>query len=461
MLPQRESCASTDDENCDGADCALWTIIAEAPDTNASINSIAIDNQENITIAGSFTGTIQFEAEPLLGSERNDPSALDAFIASFDSAGNHRWSRQFSDEMDQQATSVCVDGSGNIIVAGINSGNINLGSSDIGPGIFVAKLDSNGSLVWSRGISGAPAGDSGLVTGPPKVKSTPDGDVILAGHFAGSIQFDETEFTTYPADTYDIYIARLDGETGSWSAVDGGWVQRFKSEGNSSLATIALHSSDSIIITGNFDQRIEFGDLSPPTQKGMFLAHLNRTGKATWVRGFANAQPTALSADTMGNISATGAYKNPTNFGGGNLPDWSRMAFVAQFDIAGNHRWSRGFRGWITTSSISTDPLDNVFVFATVQHDVRIDDDEITYVNELPSPMAIKLDREGKTLWKRWFPVRPVGPGVAGAAETGPKGDTVISGQGQDAAMQGANIDFGSGPQPIGDYSFFIAKLGE
>ncbi|WP_437549736.1 hypothetical protein WME97_04580 [Sorangium sp. So ce367] len=461
VVPQQESCASSEDENCDGFDCGLWVRTTEAPNNKSRINSIAIDNQGNITIAGSFTETIQFGAEPLVGTAQNDPSALDAFIVSLDSAGKHRWSHQFSDPANQEATSACVDGAGNVIVAGVNSGRINLGKDDIGPGVFVAKFDSSGTHAWSSGIEGSPVGDSGFLAGAPKVACTPDGDVILAGHFAGTLQLGETEFTTHPADAYDIYVARLDGDTGSSNTTDGGWVQRFTSQGHDTLAGVAVHSNNSIVITGNFAQRIEFGNLSPTTAKGMFLTHLDRTGKPTWVRGFANAEPTALAIDTLGNISATGAYEHPTNFGGGDLPEWSQMAFAAQFNIAGNHRWSRGFIGGIKTSSISTDASNDLLILATVMHDVTIDENEIIYVSEFPSPMTIKLAPEGRTVWRKWFPVQPLGVGEARAAATDPKGESVISGRGIDSAGQGANIDFGAAPQPIGDHSLFIAKLGK
>ncbi|WP_437636656.1 hypothetical protein [Sorangium sp. So ce854] len=460
VLPQQESCSSTEDENCDGHDCALWARTAETLDSKARISSVVVDKQDNTISAGSFTGSIPFGAEPLAGAEHTEPSSLDAFIVSLDITGSHRWSRQFGDEMDQEATSVCVDSSGNVIVAGVNSGNISLGGENIGPGIFVAKLDSDGNHMWIKGIVGSSEGDSRFIAGPPTVKSAPDGDLILAGHFTGTIQFDDTRLSTYPADAQDVYIARLDGETGSSRTADGGWVRRFESHGNETLAGIALHSSNNLVVTGSFTQRIEFDDISPTVDGGMFLVNLDRAGHVTWARGFANAHPTALSVDTLGNISATGAYEHPTNFGGGDLPDWSKKAFVVQFDIAGNHRWSRGFRGNITATGISTDTLDNVAVLTHVAYEARIDDGEILYVRDFPSPLVIKLDAEGRTLWRKWFPVEPFGAMTAGAIGAGLDGEIAISGRGTATTAQESTVDFGSGPQPVRDNSLFIAKLG-
>lgn len=459
-LPQQESCASTEDENCDGSDCALWARTAETLDSKARISSITVDKQNNTISAGSFAGSIPFGAAPLTGAEDTETSSLDAFIVSLDGAGRHSWSRRFGDEMDQEATSVCVDSSGNVIVAGTNSGIMNLGGDNIGPGIFVAKLNSNGNHIWSTGIVGSSEEGSRFAAGPPTVKSAPDGALILAGQFTGTIHFDDTKLSTYPADAQDVYIARLDGETGSSRAADGGWVRRFESHGNETLADIAVHSTNNIVVTGNFTQRIEFDNISPTVDSGMFLVNLDRVGHVTWARGFTNAHPTALSVDTLGNISATGTYEHPTNFGGGDLPDWSSKAFVVQFNIAGNHRWSRGFRGNITATGISTDSLDNVAILTHAAYEVRIDDSEILYVEDFPSPLVIKLDAEGRTLWRKWFSVEPFGAMTTGAIGAGLDGEIAISGRGTATTERDSTVDFGSGPQPVRDNSLFIAKLG-
>ncbi|WP_157906446.1 hypothetical protein [Sorangium cellulosum] len=463
VLPQQESCASTEDENCDGFDCTIWSRVVHATNNATRITSISINKDNNIFLAGEFKDTVQFGTEPLISANRIEESNLDAFIASFDSTGNHRWSRQFGDQMNQSSTSTCVDGSGSIILAGINSGTINLGDRNIGPGIFVAKFDANGVHVWSRGVHGAPEREPSLLAGIPKVDCTPDGDVFLAGGFAGTIQFDDATFSTYPTDTYDIYIARIDGSTGSWSAADGGWSRQFGGPGDEGVIDFAVHSSKGAIITGNFTQGIEFGNFSSAIDSGMYLASIDNTGKPTWVRSFTNARPSSLSIDALGNSSITGTYEHPVDFGGGELPEWNRnqMTFATQFDISGIHRWSRGLLGQITMSSISVDPLNNVTLFGNASYSLRIDDNEILTVRDFPSALAIKLNPEGKTLWKRWFPTASNHAITAIIAETDLRGENIISGRAINTGSSTATtIDLGTGPQRTGEYSFFITKLG-
>ncbi|WP_437968887.1 hypothetical protein WMF04_06160 [Sorangium sp. So ce260] len=462
-LPQPESCASTEDENCDGFDCTIWSRVGHLTNSAARIASISVNNKHNIFSAGEFKDNLQFGSEPLISANRIEDTNLDAFIASFDSTGNHRWSRQFGDEMHQAATSTCVDSSGDLVFAGINGGNINLGGSEIGPGVFVAKFDDDGSYIWSRGIHGAPEGVPGLLADIPKVYCTPAGDVILAGGFAGTIQFDEVTFSTHPADAHDIYVVKINGSTGSWSATDGGWSRQFGGSGNDSVVDVVVHLSNNAIITGTFTEGIEFGSFSSTANNGMYLASIDGTGKPNWARSFINARPHALSIDALGNTAIAGAYEHPVDFGGGELPAWNRnqMTFAAQFDIAGIHRWSRGLLGQITMSSISVDPLNNVVLAGQASYSLRIDNNEVLTLGDLPSALVIKLNSEGKTVWKRWLPNASSHAVTSVVAATDLSGENVISGRATyPGSSSTATIDFGTGPQRTGEYSFFIAKIG-
>ncbi|WP_437735154.1 hypothetical protein [Sorangium sp. So ce1335] len=464
VLPQPESCASPEDENCDGFDCAIWSRVSHLTNTATRITSISANDNHHIFSVGEFQDTVQFGSEPLISANRIDDTNLDAFIASFDSTGSHRWSRQFGDEMHQAATSTCVDSSGDVIFAGINDGNINLGGGEIGPGVFVAKFDDDGSHIWSRGIHGAPEGDPGRFATTQKVYCTPAGDVILAGGFAGTVQLDEVTFSTHPPDAYDIYIVKINGSTGSWSATDGGWSKKFGGSGNDSVADVVVRSdNNTIIITGTFTGRIQFGSFSSTVDNGMYLVSIDGTGKPTWARSFGNARPHALSIDALGNTSITGAYDHPVDFGGGELPEWNQnqMTFTTQFDIAGNHRWSRGFLGNMTMSTINTDPLNNVVLAGQGSYSLRIDDNEVWTVEDFPSALVIKLDPEGRTIWKKSLPNTWSHIVTSVVAATDLRGESIISGR---ATYPGGSstgtIDFGTGPQRTGEHSLFITKIG-
>jgi hypothetical protein len=66
-------------------------------------NAIAIDRQQNVYIAGNFTGTTDFGGGNLVSAGGDD-----ALLATFDKNGTYRWQKRFGDTDDQRALSVCV-----------------------------------------------------------------------------------------------------------------------------------------------------------------------------------------------------------------------------------------------------------------------------------------------------------------------------------------------------------------
>ncbi|WP_437678015.1 hypothetical protein [Sorangium sp. So ce131] len=442
-LPGQESCASTQDENCDGLDCTLW---ARTFGEEGRVNAIATHDNGHIVAAGSFEGSIQFEEQPLLGSGRSD-----IFLVAFDSFGVHKWSRQFSDAADQEATSVCVDSSGSTVVAGVNEGSINFGGRDVGPGLFIAKFDSNGKHSWSWGFPADPI--SSLAFTPPRVSCALDDSIVLTGAFAGSLTIHESSLTSSPASRSDIYVAKLDSSSGALNTSSGGWVKHYGGSGSDTLLDVAIDQGSNIIITGNHDEEVRFGELTPIPGRGMFLTKLDRNGVPSWSHGFAGAQSSSLDVDMLGDIAVTGAYKGQIHFGGDELLQGPQGIFVAKFDTTGNHMWSRGFTGGTSsiTSSIRADALNNLAVFGTFNSELRIDN-EILVAGELPAVLAVKLDPSGNVLWKKPYVNRGIAVGTA--ADVDDNNELVVTG------FSEGDIDLGAGPISIEHSAIFFAKLG-
>ncbi|NCZ71455.1 MAG: hypothetical protein EBY80_15100, partial [Actinobacteria bacterium] len=98
----------------------------------------AINASGNIIVAGYFTGTVDFD--PGSGvSTMTSAGSDDGFVATLDSAGELLWSLQFGSLTSDRANSVTVDASGNIIVAGYFTGSV-----DFDPGSGVSTLTSVG-----------------------------------------------------------------------------------------------------------------------------------------------------------------------------------------------------------------------------------------------------------------------------------------------------------------------------
>jgi len=119
-------------------------------------NSVSVDSSGNVYIAGRFnSSTIDFG-----GGALTKGGGDDIFLAKFDSNGNHKWSKRFGGSDNDWVNSVSVDSSGNVYITGwfwnstIDFGGgalTNAGNSDI----FLAKFDSNGNHLWSKGFGGS------------------------------------------------------------------------------------------------------------------------------------------------------------------------------------------------------------------------------------------------------------------------------------------------------------------
>ena len=119
---------------------------------------IAIDNDDNLYIAGQFRDTVDFDYSTNV-NELTATDNYDAFVLKLDVDGNFIWVKQFSGTNKQDAVSVSVDNQQNVYVAGKFLGDIdvNLSTPEFNVGnnynAYVVKLDANGNAQWIRVIS--------------------------------------------------------------------------------------------------------------------------------------------------------------------------------------------------------------------------------------------------------------------------------------------------------------------
>ena len=88
----------------------------------------------------------------------------DVFIASYDPAGNHRWSKGFGSTSYEYGYGVATDGGGNVYITGYYYNSVNFGGGALtsnGSGdIFLASFTSGGTHRWSKGF-GSTSSDYG------------------------------------------------------------------------------------------------------------------------------------------------------------------------------------------------------------------------------------------------------------------------------------------------------------
>jgi DNA-binding beta-propeller fold protein YncE len=106
--------------------------------------SIALDAQENLFVAGSTTGPVSIPKYEL----------NDIYVAKYDKDGNKLWQRLLGGERADEAEEVAVDSQGNVYVAAYSHSDLDgLKAVGDGGGKYLIKLDSKGTKLWTRVVT--------------------------------------------------------------------------------------------------------------------------------------------------------------------------------------------------------------------------------------------------------------------------------------------------------------------
>ena len=274
-----------------------------------SAQDVEIDGAGNLYV----TGWVESDALNL-GSGTVDPWDEDIFLASYDAAGNHRWSRIFVSQYDQRGRRLALTPSGRVALLGDTWSSLNIGGSNLAGGgerdLVVGLYDAaNGNHVWSR-LFGS-AGDQ--VYGGIAISS---GDnVVITGRFAGTLDFGGGVMTA--AGATDVYLAEL-------AAANGSHVRsaRFGVSGQSRGSAVAVDGAGNVVVAGHFDVALDFGAGQVTTGEALdvFVVKLSAASwSPLWTKTFGvTGTQTAwgVAVDPKGDVIVGGSFESQIAFGG-------------------------------------------------------------------------------------------------------------------------------------------------
>jgi hypothetical protein len=212
---------------------------------------IAIDNNGNLAVTGSFGGSINFGG----GALTSAGAKRDIFIAKLSgSDGSHIWSKRFGNTGFDGGGGVTFDNAGDVVLTGDFQNNVDFGGGTLtsnsgSQDIFVAKFSGlNGGHLWSLGL-GSDQGDSGS-----SILVNQENGVIVMGTIGGEIEFNGNNLTHFGFN--DIFLAKFSG-------VDGTPVDA-KTYGGSSFDQVGdmiIDNDGNLIFTGTFRDSFNFGGI--------------------------------------------------------------------------------------------------------------------------------------------------------------------------------------------------------
>jgi hypothetical protein len=409
VVPAYESCATDDDENCDGRGClgvprqsvalggageqrgsaiaagpgavvmtgsvsGALELGAEASDelgragdldcflasfngagqlqwgrrfADAAGRGVAVATGGDVVLVGGAAGDVDFGGGPLTGNGNGNGNGEDVFVARFDAAGSHLWSRRFGDGANQYATAVAVDAAGSSIITGGFWGKLDFdksgeenentkiessGESDI----FLAKLDAQGTVVWA--VSFGEEEHHQVGTG---VAVDGQGNIILVGWFGGAVSFGGQSLRS-EGET-DLFVVKLS------PAGDHLWSRSAHATNAARALGVAVDSAGNILATGSFRSSIRIGDETHESggDKDVVVLKLDDNGVPLWSRSYgddADQEGVGVAVDPAGDVVVTGFFLGHIDLGAGPLAATGAAdGFLAKLYPDGTPLWSRSF----------------------------------------------------------------------------------------------------------------------
>jgi hypothetical protein len=270
--------------------------------------SVGVDAASNVVIAGEFYGAIDFGGGSLTAQGMGS-----GFVAKFDAAGVHQFSRAFGG-MDAiiQRPRCAVTPSGDVVVVGQFTGTIDFGtgalSSTSAYDVFVARFDANGNVVYAKKFG------SMLGEGDPNVAIGPDGSTLIAGSTFG--QVDLSSFGAQPlpyAGGGDIFLLKLDAAGGLV------WGKSYGDTLNQYPTGLAVDPIGHVVLTGMIRGTMSFGagNITGSTGDDVFIAKLDESAQPIWARAVnasGDQNQIIVALDPSANVLLTGSFKDSMQF---------------------------------------------------------------------------------------------------------------------------------------------------
>jgi Secretion system C-terminal sorting domain len=321
-------------------------------------NGITKDSQGNIYVAGTFqSGSINIGNLVL----QNTASGLDdVMLIKFSPTGQPIWVRNAgSINSLERCNAVAVDSADNVIISGyfasfgmsFDSSTTISNSAGTTDEIFVAKYNSNGTLLWATSLAGD--GQERVNT----VCTDGQGNTYLGGWY-GTLTPSLGGLTLPNASGKGGFVFKLN------AAGAPVWVKTQQSSGIEEIYSVTCDPFGNVIATGLFQSNsmtvdgVTITNSNTNNTSDAFVVKYDSTGNLHWVRSFEGSgyeTPYDVSADQDGNIYTSGVYFSPTfsantlsvsNAGQGDT-------YIMKLDSAGNEQWLRSANGILNDQAIS------------------------------------------------------------------------------------------------------------
>ena len=323
----------------------VWVKTAGGPLLDQGYD-IATDTTGNSYVVGAIQTngvypTVTFDGVTLTGH-----GDYDWFIAKYDANGSVVWAKNAGATGGDTAYGVALDHFGGVYVAGFFSGTMTVDGVTITSAglydIFLAKYDSDGTLVWLKRAGGTGADIAhGIV-----VDSA--GNIAIVGEFQNTAAFDNNSIVALGLG--DAFIAKYDSAGNNlWARRGGGTINYQADRANA----VAVDSANSFYVTGDFTGTATFDPLSVtstgPSASDIFVAKYSSNGVIEWLHhggGLHADIGYSIGVDQAGNSYVSGFADSGSGVVFDHIalpPRGNEYIFLANYDPSGTVRYVKQY----------------------------------------------------------------------------------------------------------------------
>lgn len=310
VLPRSQDCATEEDETCGLAagPCAGTPASAFSfggPSADYAY-AVATDAQGNVLVSGMFRDSIEIGPDVITSA-----GTFDAFVTKLTPNFDVLWSRAYQTASHDVAFAVAPTSDGGVVVAACGADDGDFGGGVLGTTgaavLILARLDANGSHVWSRAYA-VPC-----QAGAHPLAVAPDGTIAFAGAVAGTVDL-SAGVEIVGDDAGDGFIVRLDpsGEPATVNILPGPGAQR--------VTALALDDEGRLYAGGASEGDVALGS-GVKSSRGFFLLRYGAGGELD----YAVPGTVAITSSTIVDAIAPGTK--------GEL--WASIAFSESVTVDG------------------------------------------------------------------------------------------------------------------------------
>lgn len=332
--------------------------------SNVFISEIAIDFNDDIVCAGSFTGIVDFDP----GTAVNNLSTKgywDMFILKLDNSGNFKWAKSLGGNETELSQNIAIDSLGNIYLdgfynsivdcdPGLGEFNLSVKTGQNWYQMFLAKYDKNGDFIWAFNTGVADIWINCFERDYTKGYRGSDIVVDAFGNIISTGKFNNKQDLNPTSDTFNLQAIKSDVYVTKFNLNgDFIWAKQFAGNAYAAPSNVVADNLGNIFITGSFNGTVDFdpglteSKLIAHIGSDIFITKLNSSGELVWAKNIGNSEVQnfgqCIDLDTIGNVFVSGGFSGTMDFdpsaGFYNLTALDTQLFVAKYSSDGNFEW--------------------------------------------------------------------------------------------------------------------------